>query len=605
MKNRFLMTIIAIALCSNSAFAQWKPAGDKIMTKWAQQVDPDNVLNEYPRPLIERTAWVNLNGLWDYAIKPVGQAIPSEYDGQILVPFAIESSLSGVQKSVGVDNELWYKRKFNVPATWKGKNVVLNFGAVDWKCEVYVNDIVIGKHQGGYAPFSFDITPYLTQKGEQTIVLRVYDPTDKGICPRGKQVSDPSGIWYTSVTGIWQTVWIEPVFENHIVSLKTVPNVKANTINFTAEASKFKLGDIVTVEVLDDGKVISVGKGTPGNTICLPISNPKLWTPDTPNLYDVKVKLENGGKVLDEFKSYAAMRSVSRITDSKGFHRIALNGEAIFNFGPLDQGWWPDGLYTAPSDEALAFDIIKTKELGFNMIRKHVKVEPARWYYHCDRLGILVWQDMPSGDFANGVWDPSTINGGRDAQRSQASRNNYYDEWKEIIDLCYSNPSVIVWVPFNEGWGQFDTESVVSWTKSYDPSRLVNPASGGNFRLCGDITDFHHYPFPKISHFDPRRITAIGEYGGIGLPVEGHLWWNKKNWGYVQFKNSDEVTSEYVKYTEMLKDIVRNGISGAVYTQTTDVEGEVNGLMTYDREIMKVNLDKVSEANKSVINSMK
>jgi len=594
MKKHFF--VAALALSVLTAFGQWAPAGDKIKTQWAEKVDPSNVLPEYPRPLIQRNDWVNLNGLWEYSIRPKGGATPTQFDGNILVPFAIESSLSGVQKEVGVSNELWYKRTFSVPDSWKGKNVILNFGAVDWKCEVSLNGTVIGSHQGGYTPFSFDITPYLV-KGEQSLVVRVYDPVDSSYIPRGKQVSKPGGIFYTSVSGIWQTVWMEPVDANHIVSLKTVPNLDASVIEFTASASE-DVG-VVTVEILEQGKVISSAKGAPGCRISVPVSEPKLWSPDSPYLYDVSVTLSVGGKVVDSFKSYAAMRKVSVKTNSRGYKAIALNDKVIFNYGPLDQGWWPDGLYTAPTDEALAFDVQKTKEFGYNMIRKHVKVEPARWYYHCDRLGVMVWQDMPSGDKGS-AWD-TRFQAGKDAPRSEESKADYYAEWNEIMDFCYSNPSVIVWIPFNESWGQFDTEKVVEFTKAKDPSRLVNPASGGNFRQCGDILDFHHYPAPMMCNFELQKINVLGEYGGIGLALDGHLWWNDRNFGYVQFKSIAEVTEEYLKYSEILKDLVKCGIAGAVYTQTTDCEGEVNGLMTYDRKVMKMDVEKVSKANNSVI----
>lgn len=317
------------------------------------------------------------------------------------------------------------------------------------------------------------------------------------------------------------------------------------------------------------------------------------------------VSLSKDGKVLDEVKSYTAFRKISSKRDAAGIMRMQLNNQDLFQFGPLDQGWWPDGLYTAPTDEALLFDIKKTKDWGFNMIRKHVKVEPARWYYHCDKEGILVWQDMPSGDHGSYIWDHHVYNGGKDNERTPESKANYYREWKEIMDLCISNPSVVVWVPFNEAWGQFETEKTAEWTKTYDPSRLVNPASGGNHRPCGDILDLHNYPAPDMFLFDPKRVNVLGEYGGIGLPVENHLWWNKRNWGYVQFKNSDEVTAEYVKYANILKDYVKRGFSAAVYTQTTDVEGEVNGLMTYDRKVIKIDEAAVKKANQSVINELK
>ena len=599
-KTLFVCCALALALCAQ---AQWKPAGDKIKTQWAEQVNPKSVLPEYPRPLMERSEWQNLNGEWEYAIKPVGEVEPASFDGNILVPFAVESSLSGVQKEVGEKNELWYKRSFTVPAKWKGKDVMLNFGAVDWKSEVFVNDVLVGSHKGGYTPFSFNITPFLKGSGAQKLVVRVWDPSDKGYQPIGKQTSNPQGIWYTSVTGIWQTVWLEPVASNHITAVKSIPNVDANALNVTVGASTPCVTSIVEVKLLDKGAVVASAKGVQGQELRLGVKNPTLWSPENPYLYDMSITLSQNGKVIDQVKSYTAFRKISVEKDKNGILRMCLNNKPLFHYGPLDQGWWPDGLYTAPTDEALLYDIKKTKEWGFNMIRKHVKVEPARWYYHCDKEGILVWQDMPSGDMGN-RWEPHKYNGGTDKERSVESVANYYQEWKEIMDLGVSHPSIVVWVPFNEAWGQFDTEKVVAWTKAYDPSRLVNPASGGNHRPCGDILDLHNYPGPDMFLFDAQRVTVLGEYGGIGLPLENHLWWNKRNWGYIQFKNSDEVTAEYVKYANELKGFVKRGFSAAVYTQTTDVEGEVNGLMTYDRKVIKINEAKVKAANQSVIKSM-
>ena len=552
---------------------------------------------------MERPEWQNLNGEWEYAIKPLGETEPASFDGNILVPFAVESSLSGVQKEVGEKNELWYKRTFTVPSKWKGKDVMLNFGAVDWKAEVFVNDVLVGSHKGGYTPFSFNITPFLKGAGAQKLVVRVWDPSDKGYQPIGKQTSQPQGIWYTSVTGIWQTVWLEPVAPNHITAVKSIPNVDAKALSVTVDASKPCVTSIVEVKLLDKGQVVASAKGVQGQELRLGVQNPALWSPENPYLYDLDITLSQNGKVTDQVKSYTAFRKISTEKDKNGVIRMCLNNKPLFQYGPLDQGWWPDGLYTAPTDEALLYDIKKTKEWGFNMIRKHVKVEPARWYYHCDKEGILVWQDMPSGDMGNS-WEPHVYNGGTDKERSVESVANYYQEWKEIMDLCVSHPSVVVWVPFNEAWGQFDTEKVAAWTKAYDPSRLVNPASGGNHRPCGDILDLHNYPGPDMFLFDAQRVNVLGEYGGIGLPLENHLWWNKRNWGYIQFKNSDEVTAEYVKYANELKGYVKRGFSAAVYTQTTDVEGEVNGLMTYDRKVIKIDEAKVKASNQAVIRSM-
>ena len=602
------MRKLFLAICALAAVwqadAQWKPVGDKIKTDWAEKVNPQQVLPEYPRPQLERPDWQNLNGEWEYAIKPKGEAEPAAFDGKILVPFAVESSLSGVQKEVGESNELWYKRTLTVPSAWKGKDILLNFGAVDWKADVFVNDILIGSHKGGFTPFSLNITPYLTGKSTHKLVVRVWDPSDKGYQPRGKQTSNPEGIWYTPVTGIWQTVWLEPVSASHVTAIKSIPDIDRGVMNVTVSTqSPSACSDIVEVKLLDKGQVVASAKGVSGKELRLAVQKPTLWEPSNPYLYDMTVSLSKNGKRVDEVKSYTAFRKISMKRDAHGIMRMQLNNKNLFQYGPLDQGWWPDGLYTAPTDEALLYDIVKTKEWGFNMIRKHVKVEPARWYYHCDKEGMLVWQDMPSGDMGN-QWAPREYNGGTDKKRSEESICNYYQEWQEIMDLCVSNPSVVVWVPFNEAWGQFDTEKVAEWTKRYDGSRLVNPASGGNFRATGDILDLHNYPGPDMYLFDPARVNALGEYGGIGLAVEGHLWWNKRNWGYVQFKNSDEVTAEYVKYARQLKELVAKGFSAAVYTQTTDVEGEVNGLMTYDRKVLKINEAEVRAVNQEVIRSL-
>jgi beta-galactosidase/beta-glucuronidase len=601
MKNVVFLLIAAIFF--QQANAQWKPAGEKIKTAWAEKVDVSNPLPEYPRPQMERTDWLNLNGLWDYALVNKGSSIPDSYDGKILVPFPIESSLSGVQKSVGENTELWYRRTFTVPSGWKNKNVVLNFGAVDWQADVWVNDIKVGMHRGGYTPFSFDITPFLQKGAEQKLVVKVWDPTDKGFQPRGKQVENPRGIWYTPVTGIWQTVWIEPVEKTYITHLKTVPNIDGGNVTILASADGATTADIVEAKVLENGKVIGAGKAAAGQEVLVSLSNARLWSPETPFLYDMEVAIVRNGGVVDKLKSYFGMRKISTKRDANGIVRMQLNNKDYFQFGPLDQGWWPDGLYTAPTDEALLYDIKKTKDFGFNMIRKHVKVEPARWYYHCDREGILVWQDMPNGD-RSPQWQMRNYFNGLEFVRTTESENNFRQEWKGIMDLCYSNPSVVVWVPFNEAWGQFKTEEITEWTKSYDPSRLVNSASGGNHYEVGDILDMHNYPEPVMGLYDSKRVNVLGEYGGIGLVLENHLWEKDRNWGYVQYKSSEEATKVYIDYAEKLKKLIPFGYSAAVYTQTTDVEIEVNGLMTYDRKVVKLNEEQIRKVNREICNSL-
>ncbi|WP_343215372.1 sugar-binding domain-containing protein [Ereboglobus sp. PH5-10] len=584
----------------------WAPAGDLIKTPWAAQVDPSNPLPEYPRPRLARAEWQNLNGLWDYTIAPKGAALPTAYEGQILVPFAIESSLSGVQREVGSDNELWYQRQLAIPAAWRGKNIILHFGAVDWRADVFVNGAPVGSHTGGYAPFSFDITRFLNASGSNTLVVRVWDPTDASDNPVGKQVRNPKGIWYTPVTGIWQTVWMEPVPKNHIKDVQTVSDIDAGTLAVTVATAA---PATVEVELVDNNKVVATARGNAGEALTLSLKNPTLWSPENPKLYDLRARLLAGGKTVDEARSYTAFRKISMKRDASGMVRMQLNGKNYFHFGPLDQGWWPDGLYTAPTDEALLFDIIKTKELGFNMIRKHVKVEPQRWYWHCDREGILVWQDMPSThSYGLGAkWGRNTLGGGIDTLRTPLSKDNFQKEWGEIMDFCKGHPSVVVWVPFNEAWGQFDTERIAKWTKERDPSRLVNAASGGNMRACGDIVDFHNYPAPKMFPGYSNLALVLGEYGGLALPLPGHLWKpDGKNWGYgkVKFTGKDDLTAKYVEYTKMLKDMVAEGYAAAVYTQTTDVEIEANGFYTYDRKVLKMDGPAVRAANRAVIEAL-
>ena len=584
--------------------AQWKPAGDKIMTEWASQVDPNNVLPEYPRPIMERGEWKNLNGLWNYAIIEKGQPIPATFDGEILVPFAVESALSGVGKRMDDTKELIYQRSFDVPSAWKGKQVLLHFGAVDWKADVWVNDVKVGSHTGGYAPFSFDITAALNAKNNK-LVVKVWDPTDKGYQPRGKQLSNPHGIWYTPVSGIWQTVWLEPVTKKHIADLRILPDIDRNVLSVDAKVIGRCCDDMVEVNVYDGDKLVAVGKSINNEPVEIAMpADRKLWSPNSPFLYTLKVNLKNAGKVVDKVDSYAAMRKYSYKRAADGIVRMELNNEPLFQFGPLDQGWWPDGLYTAPTDEALAWDVKKTKDFGFNMIRKHIKVEPARWYMHCDKMGIIVWQDMPSGD-KNPEWQMRQYFDGRERQRSAVSEANYRKEWKEIMDYLYSYPCIGVWVPFNEAWGQFKTAEIAEWTKQMDPSRLVNPASGGNHYQCGDMLDLHNYPAPNLYLYDATRPTVLGEYGGIGLVEKEHLWVPDRNWGYVQFNSSKEATDEYVKYANILLDLIPKGFSGAVYTQTTDVEIEVNGLITYDRKVIKLDEARVREINQKICNSLK
>lgn len=593
-RNFYSLLLFAFILQSPFVFSQkkeWSLAGDKIVTSWAKEVNPSQVLAEYPRPQLERANWKNLNGLWNYAIRPVNEIKSDTYEGEILVPFAVESALSGVGRTVGKDSVLWYNTSFTIPSNFKGKRVLLHFGAVDWESEVFINERSVGKHQGGFDPFTFDITDYI-KKGTQQITVRVWDPTDEGPQPIGKQVKDPKGIWYTPVTGIWQTVWLEAVPESYIASTKHTPDIDNQRLNFTAAVNNAKEGDKIRVSAWD-GKVKVAEKETEiRESVVLDIANQKLWTPEQPFLYDLKVELVRKGKIVDQVKSYFAMRKISMAKDAGGIQRMLLNNKFVFQYGPLDQGWWPDGLYTAPTDEALRFDIEKTKEMGFNMIRKHIKVEPARWYHHCDRLGVLVWQDMPSGDLGN-RWEsrPGVFGLGTEKIRTPESESYFRTEWNAIMDALHNFPSIVVWVPFNEAWGQFKTKEITEWTMTKDPSRLVNSASGGNFYPVGHIIDLHNYPDPAMPSpdlFGEKQALVLGEFGGLGLPVDNHVWQQKDNWGYQSFKTKEELTNRYQLLIDRIPGLIKAGLSAAVYTQTTDVEIEVNGLMTYDRKVIKI-----------------
>lgn len=598
--RKTIPAIIAICAFACAGFSQWKPAGDKIKTEWADKVDPQNVLPEYPRPIMERPQWLNLNGLWDYAITKKDAPLPKTFDGKILVPFAIESSLSGVGKTIKADQSLWYERKFQIPEDWKGKNVLLNFGAVDWKAEVFVNGNKIGEHTGGYTPFSFNITKNL-KDGKNSLAVRVWDSTGNGL-PRGKQIENPRGIFYTSVSGIWQTVWLEPVSASHISGLKITPDLDSSSFDIRVDSDDKSA--TATIKVLDNGKVVAQTTAAANKTANIPVKNPKLWWPKSPFLYDLEITLSNkGGEQVDSVKSYAAMRKFSIAKHGRfGGVDFTLNNKKFFTFGPLDQGWWPDGLYTAPTDEALKFDIQRTKDLGFNSIRKHVKVEPARWYTHCDRLGMVVWQDMPSMFGEGNGWQPRGFFQGEERTVSKKFEETYRKEWKEIMESLHSYPCIAIWVPFNEAWGQFKTKEITEWTKSMDPSRLVNSASGGNYFDCGDIVDSHDYGNPIMYMFNNQKVNVVGEYGGIGCAVDGHLWVKDKNWGYGKMRSQEEVTKRFVELTNRFIDMTKYGCFGAIYTQTTDVEIEVNGLFTYDRKVLKVDEEKVREVNQKLSN---
>lgn len=596
--NRLHITSIASCFFVFSFFNLLYAQG--LSTSWGSALTADQAWQQYPRPQMVRSGWQNLNGLWDYAILPVANSQPERYEGKIRVPFAVESALSKVKRRVGKDSVLWYRTTFQTSAA-KNKKLLLHFGAVDWATEVWINGKSAGKHEGGYDPFYFDITSYLNKGKDQELLVKVWDPSDDGPQPRGKQVKSPHSIWYTPVTGIWQTVWLESVSPLYIQKINTIPDIDNKSIDIRLDIPAWRSGDKVTVSVWDGKtKLQESSWDTPGGM--LQIAQPHLWSTEDPFLYGLRITVQRNGKVSDEVESYFAMRKISVGKDAQGMPRLMLNNKFVFQYGPLDQGWWPDGLYTAPSDEALEFDIIKTKQMGFNMIRKHVKVEPARWYYHCDVQGMLVWQDMPSGDMGN-RWDsrPGIIGVATERERSAESESIFRKEWRAIMDALQSFPCIVVWVPFNEGWGQFRTKEIVNWTKQYDPTRLVNEASGGNYYYSGDMIDLHNYPepcMPDPNVFGKDLVFVLGEYGGLGLPVEGHTWQAKNNWGYQSFSNRDELWEKYHSFIGRLANLIPQGLSAAVYTQTTDVEIEVNGLMTYDRKVLKMDPEKLASAHR-------
>ena len=587
----------------------WEPQGFKIKTRWAAEVNPQQPLPEYPRPQMVRDEWLNLNGLWDYTIT-TKRTIPTEWDGKILVPFPVESSLSGVMRMLDKNNYLWYQRTFTIPSGWQGREVLLNFGAVDYQARVYVNGNLVGNHTGGFGAFSINITSQL-KEGENTLAVMVIDNTDEATQPVGKQRYNPGGagsIWYTQVSGIWQTVWLEPVNNKYISSITTTPDVDNSKLFVTALCGSSAENEPVHVVLKLKGQTVAEGDGTTGSAIELSVPNAKLWSPTNPWLYDLEVSLASGDRV----ESYAAMRKISVRQLDNGEWRMQLNNRDVFHFGLLDQGYWPDGLYTAPTDEALVYDVQKTKDWGFNMIRKHMKVEPARWYYHCDRLGLLVWQDMPALGRSDEPWvtrEWSTKPG----KHTTAVEQAFKSQWKEIIEQHYNSPSIVVWTPFNESWGQFKTSEIVDFTRSVDDTRIINAASGGNhYQGVGDIVDLHDYDRPPhIFLYDPNRPVVLGEFGGLGRHITDHRWYENNATTYVNYSSEKQLTDSYVQNVEavamMAKDATaqdggKAAFCAAVYTQTTDVETEVNGLMTYDREVMKMDEARVREANLKLTN---
>lgn len=602
-----LMAIVASQPQPTAQPTAWTPAPVALRTRWAAEINPASPWPEYPRPTRVRERWQNLNGLWSHAVARGGGAVPeSAAWSPILVPFPVESSLSGVGGRVGPEDTLWYRRTFTVPADWKsdGQRVLLHFGAVDWHAKVSVNGRIVGEHKGGYDPFTFDITDALVA-GFNTVVVEVRDPTDAGGQPRGKQWSKPHGIWYTPSTGIWQTVWLEPVPATHIgrVMLRGEPGAEGTAdlrsdieIVGNAEGLSFELtlleGSDAKASVSIDGLTASAGLRL---APALRVAGITPWSPDTPKLYPVRLTLRRGDKVVDRVDSYVGFRDIRVAKDGAGVPRLMLNGKPVFQFGPLDQGFWPDGLYTPPNEAAMKFDIQAVKDMGGNMLRKHVKVESERFYHLCDTMGVMVWQDVPSPFFHDGKGENPHGN----PPLTGEWKANFENEAREIVQDFGNHPSIVMWVPWNEGWGQNDlawSKDLVDRVKQWDPSRLVNCASGWTDTGNGDVLDIHVYPGPASPPVQESRAAVLGEYGGLGLPIEGHTWLSKNNWGYVSYPSKETLTNAYVKQLEEMPALIAEGLTAAVYTQTTDVEIEVNGLLTYDRAVWKIDPSRAKAA---------
>ncbi|MCX6997509.1 MAG: beta-galactosidase [Kiritimatiellaeota bacterium] len=584
----------AVWLAGNGVAADWKPVPGHLMTRWAKAVAPDQVLPEYPRPQLVRAQWQNLNGLWDYAITDRAAAQPAQFNGKILVPFCVESALSGVKKPLTAQQRLWYRRTFTAPELAGDKRLLLHFGAVDWQAKILVNGQAVGEHTGGYDAFTLDITAAV-KSGNNELVVSVFDDSGASHQPKGKQhfpaIAKPGGIMYTPCSGIWQTAWLETVPAAYVESLKIVPDVDGGAVSVTVNTQG---GGQVQVTALDGDQPVATGAGAAGQPIVLKIPDAKLWSPDTPFLYGLRVACG-----ADTVQSYFGMRKIALGKDDQGITRILLNGKFVFQVGFLDQGFWPDGIYTAPTDAALKFDIETTKKLGMNVARKHVKVEPDRWYYWCDKLGLLVWQDMPGSSAGKGGGKDKTTGERKDGVPfSPEVAQQFEAELKALVEGRWNHPSIIMWVVFNEGWGQYDTPRLTQWVKSMDPSRLVNNASGWNDIPCGDVQDMHSYPGPGAPKPTDGRAAVLGEFGGLGLPVPGHTW-VEKTWGYRGMTNAAELTQQYGKLLQRayeLKD--QPGLNAVIYTQTTDCETECNGLITYDREVVKPDLEKTAAANR-------
>ncbi|MFJ7218423.1 glycoside hydrolase family 2 protein [Amycolatopsis sp. NPDC098790] len=576
----------------------WRRLDPPLTTPWTGEAGPDNALPEYPRPQLTRPRWLNLNGVWEYAGWPSSpdEPRPSGYAERILVPFPPESALSGIGRR---DEVLWYRRLVEIPPDWRDQRILLHFGAVDQTAKVWVNNQLVATHEGGYTAFSADITDVLRASGPQELTVRAEDRTDIEPFPVGKQRNAPGGICYTASSGIWQTVWLEPVPQSRIERLDLTPDLTGVTVFPQVTGGS----EVVVVVSTTDGEVAR-GSGAAGTSVRVDVPEPHLWTPDDPHLYTLRVQLlDRHGAVLDEVGSYAGLRTIGLLPDSEGRPRIALNDRPTFLHGPLDQGYWPDGISTAPTDDALRFDLEKTKELGFNFVRKHVKVEPARWYYWADTLGLVVWQDMPSltvsFDGPPGI-APDPV---------PRARELFEAELITMITQLRAVPSIVGWVPFNEGWGEYDTARVAELVKALDPTRLVIANSGVNCCFsrpdtgAGDVYDDHTYVGPGEPAVTDGRAVVDGEYGGLGLVLEDHRWPGPPN-AYEMTPTRERLTERYAEVSAALERVVaERGLSGAVYTQTTDVENEVNGLLTYDRRVVKVDAEVVAKCVRAVIDA--
>lgn len=594
-----------------------------LVTRWAAQVNPACPLPEYPRPQMLRPDWQNLNGQWDYAILPVSAPAPTQYEGQILVPFAIESALSGVGRPLLPDQTLWYHRTFQVSSNWRGRRVLLHFGAIDWRAQIWLNGVALGEHSGGYLPFSFDITPHLDWNRPNELRVAVFDPSNAGGQACGKQSLLPKEIWYTPISGIWQTVWLEPVAASAIRALQLTPDIDRGELKIVAQVDGAKEGLVLQASTIGEQATQIEAQSTQHENsaasfpLTLSIPTPHLWSPDDPYLYGLRLRLLHNGKVLDEITSYFAMRKFNIGKDSGGQVRFMLNNHPLFLYGPLDQGYFPDGLYTAPSDEALRFDIEYTKKLGCNLIRKHVKVEPLRWYYHCDQLGMIVWQDMPNGGkpagnlrtlLAIGLGynerDDRRLN--RFGRASASNRAQFEEELYAMVEHLASVPCIAAWVPFNEGWGQFESVRISARLKDMDPTRLVDSTSGWFDQGAGDFESRHIYGIRlrrrKLRSGTPGRAFVVSEFGGYSLSLNGHLWDARKKFGYRFYNTSQAMTQAYLELLEtQLKPLIAQGLAAAIYTQTTDVEIEINGYLTYDREVEKMPVEQLAPVHKALI----